>query len=77
MIVGGGARCIQVNTSLFGKRLRIVIVLSLPLCWLHLKMPLPHGYGNLPEFDIILPAEDRFPWWGRGLSDGPPVPQQW
>jgi hypothetical protein len=31
-------------------------------------MPLPHDYGNLPEFDIILPAEDRFPERGRGLS---------
>jgi hypothetical protein len=30
-------------------------------------MSLPHSYGNLPEFDIILPAEERFPGWGRGL----------
>jgi hypothetical protein len=29
-------------------------------------MPLPHGYGNLPEFDIILPAEDRFLDGGGG-----------
>ena len=28
------------------------------------------------QFDIILPAEDRFPERGRGLSGGP-VPPQW
>ena len=73
-----GTWCIQVNTcfSLFSKRLRIVILLSLSLCWLYLKTSLSHSYRNLPEFDIILPAEDRFPGWGRGLCGGP-VPQQW
>jgi hypothetical protein len=29
--------------------------------------------GNLFEFDIILPAEKRFPGWGRGLFDGKSV----
>jgi hypothetical protein len=121
MIVGDGARCIQVNTSLLqinpgrprpkrrgppvlldiiilynldaglqcpafgvmtkhqgrwldllsflGRCLRIVRELSSPLfCQRYLKVPFPHGYGNLSEFDIILPAEDRFPGRGRGAT---------
>jgi hypothetical protein len=44
------------------------MVLSLPPGRLHLKTPFPLGYENLSEFDIIPPAENRFPGRGRGLS---------
>jgi len=44
-------------------------MLSPPLLSAESQNVLPHGYGNLSEFDIILPVEERFGagegalWW--------------
>jgi hypothetical protein len=39
---------------------------SSPFASCILKYLSPHGYGNLSEFDIILPAENRFLGAGEG-----------
>ena len=52
--------------------LRIVMVLSpLPLAGCIPRYSPPHGYENLSEFDIILPAENRF----LGAGEGALVPK--